>query len=508
SRAEERTKVYDNQAIHESTLVCVWQPRKQVKRDSVKATTATTDLLVESRSSYDCLVGLECLLDIVRALGMGSCLSVEGASAGAGGLLPYGSASPSSPGGRRRDRRKIRRTISSNSSSSASPSSPYSTIDSHIEKRLHRVPGRICLNGCSDVTSLFTKQGQKGVNQDATIVWEVFSAISFIFSDIILRVLESLMEMGVCSSAPFMIHGLRIKDGKATYVSRYVRTSRIKQEEYFGGSKFMKIGDLKGFFGLLMVNMQMLRAKLKVLDLSYGNGTANTALIYHHGKLLALSEADKPCVLKVLEDGDLQTLGLLDYDKRLTHLFTAHPKVDPFTGEMFTFGYAHTPPYITYRVISKDGFMHEPVPITVSDPIMMHDFAITENYAIFMDLPLIFKPKVRFGVLPRYAKDELLIKWFELPNCFIFHNGAHSSLSTFYVCLYEMRFNMKTGLATQKQLSASAVDFPRVNESYTGRKSAVHVIDAKTMSSDPVAVVDLPHRVPYAFHAFFVTEVF
>ena len=31
--------------------------------------------------------------------------------------------------------------------------------------------------------------------------------------------------------------------------------------------------------------------------------------------------------------------------------------------------------------------------------------------------------KARFGVLPRYAKDELLIKWFELPNCFIFHNG-------------------------------------------------------------------------------------
>lgn len=39
-------------------------------------------------------------------------------------------------------------------------------------------------------------------------------------------------------------------------------------------------------------------------------------------------------VLKVLEDGDLQTLGLLDYDKRLSHSFTAHPKVDPFTGSV------------------------------------------------------------------------------------------------------------------------------------------------------------------------------
>ncbi|KAK1551742.1 hypothetical protein Q3G72_003879 [Acer saccharum] len=431
-----------------------------------------------------------------------------------------------------------------------------------------------------------------------------------------------------------MIHGLRIKDGKATYVSRYVKTSRLKQEEFFGGSKFMKIGDLKGIFGLLMVNMQMLRTKLKVLDVTYGYGTGNTALIYHHGKLLALSEADKPYAIKVLEDGDLQTLGLLDYDKRLKHSFTAHPKVDPYTGEMFTFGYAHEPPYITYRVISKDGFMHDPVPITVPAPIMMHDFAITENYAIFMDLPLYFRPKemvkeskfifafdetkkARFGVLPRYAKNEAQIRWFELPNCFIFHNAnaweegdevvlitcrlenpdldmvngaVKEKLENFTNELFEMRFNMKTGLASQKKLSAPAVDFPRVNECYTGRKqryvygtildsiakvtgivkfdlhaeaetgktklevggnvkgifdlglgrfgseavyvprepgtsseeddgyliffshdektgkSAVIVIDAKTMSADPVAVVELPHRVPYGFHAFFVTE--
>lgn len=62
--------------------------------------------------------------------------------------------------------------------------------------------------------------------------------------------------------------------------------------------------------------------------------------------------------------------------------------------EMFTFGYSHTPPYITYRVITKEGTMLDPVPITISEPIMMHDFAITENYAIFMDLPLYFRPKV------------------------------------------------------------------------------------------------------------------
>lgn len=36
--------------------------------------------------------------------------------------------------------------------------------------------------------------------------------------------------------------------------------------------------------------------------------------------------------------------------------------------------------------------------------------------------------KARFGVLPRYAKDDHDIRWFELPNCFIFHNGNSFSL--------------------------------------------------------------------------------
>ncbi|CAH8358034.1 unnamed protein product [Eruca vesicaria subsp. sativa] len=422
---------------------------------------------------------------------------------------------------------------------------------------------------------------------------------------------------------PKMIHGIRIKDGKATYVSRFVKTSRLKQEEFFGDAKLMKIGDLKGFFGLLMVIMQQLRIKLKVLDDSYGNGTVE-AIIFSFGFV---------DVIKVLEDGDLQTLGMIDYDKRLTHSFTAHPKVDPVTGEMFTFGCSPMPPYLTYRVISKDGIMHDPVPITISKPIMMHDFAITENYSIFMDLPMHFRPKemvkekkmiysfdptkkARFGVLPRYAKDELMIRWFELPNCFIFHNAnaweeedevvlityrlenpnldtvsgnVEEILESYSNELYEMRFNMKTGSASQKKLCSSSNHFPRINECYTGKKnryvygygtfvdsirkvkgitkfdlhaeaetgkimlqeertikgiyklgqgiygsdaiyvpresaeeddgyliffvhdentgkSCVHVIDARTMSAEPVAVVELPHRVPYGFHALFVTE--
>eukprot|EP00252_Welwitschia_mirabilis_P023620 TRINITY_DN672_c0_g1_i1.p1 TRINITY_DN672_c0_g1~~TRINITY_DN672_c0_g1_i1.p1 ORF type:complete len:495 (+),score=76.24 TRINITY_DN672_c0_g1_i1:107-1591(+) len=310
-----------------------------------------------------------------------------------------------------------------------------------------------------------------------------------------------------------MIHGLRIKDGKATYLSRYVKTSHLKQEEHFGRPKFSKSGDLKGLYGLFAIFIQHIREKFGVLDMTYGRGTANTALVYHHGKLLALHEGDKPYALRILEDGDLQTLGLMDYGEKLAHNFTAHPKVDPLTGEMFTFGYQFTLPYLTYRIVTKDGTMLDPVSITIPKPVMMHDFAITENYAIFMDLPLYFTPKemikggfiftydktklARFGILPRYAKDDIKIQWFELPNCFIFHTAnawEEGEEVVLYACrfynpdlalfsgpikeksadfgheLYEMRFNLQNGKASQRKLSESTVDFPRINEKYIGRK--------------------------------------
>ncbi|XP_050372702.1 probable protein phosphatase 2C 33 [Argentina anserina] len=113
--------------------------------------------VVEARRGHDCMVGLECFLDIVRALGMGSCLSVTG-----DGRVSSSSA-PSS---------KRRRRLAGNSPSPTAVTSPVSSM----EMWLHRVPGRLFLNGFSDVASLFSKQGRKGVNQDAMIAWENFGS--------------------------------------------------------------------------------------------------------------------------------------------------------------------------------------------------------------------------------------------------------------------------------------------------------------------------------------------
>ncbi|PHT59664.1 Carotenoid 9,10(9',10')-cleavage dioxygenase 1, partial [Capsicum baccatum] len=80
--------------------------------------------------------------------------------------------------------------------------------------------------------------------------------------------------------------------------------------------------------------------------------SANTTMIYHHGKLLALHEGDKPYVVKVLDDGDLQMLGMLDYDKRLQYFFTAHPKVDPVIANAWEEEYDVV--LITFRLQNPD----------------------------------------------------------------------------------------------------------------------------------------------------------
>lgn len=87
---------------------------------------------------------------------MGSCLSAESRSPRPG--------TPSSPGFGARKRKNSKKR----------PGSRNSSFDYRREEPLHRIPGRLFLNGSSEIASLFTQQGKKGTNQDAMVVWENF----------------------------------------------------------------------------------------------------------------------------------------------------------------------------------------------------------------------------------------------------------------------------------------------------------------------------------------------
>ncbi|KAJ0244596.1 protein phosphatase 2C 33 [Hirschfeldia incana] len=91
---------------------------------------------------------------------MGSCLSAESMSPRPG--------SPCSPGFGVRKRKNSKKRLGSSRNSS---------FDSRRDDNpLHRVPGRMYLNGSSEVACIFTQQGKKGPNQDAMVVWESFGS--------------------------------------------------------------------------------------------------------------------------------------------------------------------------------------------------------------------------------------------------------------------------------------------------------------------------------------------
>ena len=156
-----------------------------------------------------------------------------------------------------------------------------------------------------------------------------------------------------------MVHGIRLEGGRATsYRNRYVRTPLYEASSGFG----------EGVPG--------------------GEASqSNVSAIWHGGRLLTSGEVGYPYELS---PDDLSTVGVYDFGGRLATSMTAHPKIDPATGQMHFFGYGFVPPFLTYHVADADGTLVHSTEVPVPGPTMIHDFAITETDAVFWDLPVVF----------------------------------------------------------------------------------------------------------------------
>ena len=158
-----------------------------------------------------------------------------------------------------------------------------------------------------------------------------------------------------------MVHGIRIRDGKAEwYRNRWVRAH---------AAKILGEPSPVGHFGLSVIG-------------------ANTNVIGHAGKTLALIEAG---VANYELTDELDTVGVCDFDGTLTGGYTAHPKRDPETGELHAVSYSmYRGNTVQYSVIGVDGRARRTVDIEVSGSPMMHDFSLTERHVVFYDLPVTF----------------------------------------------------------------------------------------------------------------------
>ena len=136
---------------------------------------------------------------------------------------------------------------------------------------------------------------------------------------------------------------------------------------------------------------------------------ANTHVVNHAGKTLALVESSLPYEIT----NDLETVGAYDFGGKLVDSMTAHPKICPTTGEMHFFGYGNIfAPHVTYHRADADGELVINRPLEVKALTMMHDFALTANHVVFMDLPIVFNLDIAMS-----GSGDMPYRWDDYVRC-------------------------------------------------------------------------------------------
>lgn len=270
-----------------------------------------------------------------------------------------------------------------------------------------------------------------------------------------------------------MVHGVRLRGGRAEwYRSRWVRSKRA--------SRALGEAAVTG-------------PRHNFLD------QVNTHVIGHAGRTLALVEAGcTPAELSF----ELDTIRYTDFDGTLPGGFSAHPKTDPYTGELHLVAYRPMARHVDYIVVGNDALVKKVAPIRVPATPIMHDMALTQHYAIFFDTPAripnpfqlfvgtVYKWQpdypTRFGVVRRNS-DGSDVRWFETEPCFILHTLNAYEEDDSRIVIKAMRYkrvmdetlvvkdrpkshlwqwiiDLNTGTVVGSQLDDIYEEFPRIDD--------------------------------------------
>lgn len=300
-----------------------------------------------------------------------------------------------------------------------------------------------------------------------------------------------------------MVHGVRLHQGRAAwYRNRWVRTESFDQPLPLLGPD----------------GSRNLHAS-----------AANTHVIQHAGKTLALMDASLPYEIS----HELDTLGAYDFAGKLVDSMAPHPKVCPKTGELHFFGYGDfARSQITYYRAGADGTVTIRRPIDLPAMTLMHDFALTADHVVFLDLPVVFNPRValtgpvdrdppyrwddgygaRLGVLRR---DDPFgpIRWLDIEPCYVFHIANAFDVSSpqgdailmqvvrypeiwrdnsdfeTTAALWRWTIDLTAGVVREVQLDDRDIEFPRVDDRRVGTEARYAV----TVGTEGLVRYDLAH---------------
>ncbi len=320
-----------------------------------------------------------------------------------------------------------------------------------------------------------------------------------------------------------MVHGVQLDDGKPVFRSRWIKTAGLAEDIAAGKATYV---------GSLARPGAGKRHK----------NVANTDLVYHAGRLLALWwEGGEPHELSL---PDLETKGTFTCHDTLKGGLTSHAKIDPKTGELFFISWGPRPPFLHVGVAGTDGRVTRHTPIDLPGPRVQHDMAISDRFICVFDFPLMMDFKrpgqdslgfvlnddapTRIGLVDRHDLAAP-VRWFEAGGCFMWHLSSAWDEGDEFVLVgarlegatrvdkqgrihddlplvdgehrfdshpHMWRLNVKTGAVSERRLDDAYVEFPRVNDANicSGARYSymAHIkTDEKTLMADGLLKYDL-----------------
>lgn len=297
-------------------------------------------------------------------------------------------------------------------------------------------------------------------------------------------------------------------NGRVDYRSRYVRTDKFVAERAAGRALF-------GAYRNPYTDDESVRGMIR--------GTANTGVVFHAQQLWALKE-DSPPVL--MDPETLETRGYHQFDGAMkSKTFTAHPHIDPITGEMHAIGFAakgEATPDIVYYCISPEGRIVHEQWFEAPYSGMVHDFAVTADYIVIPIVPITSnaawlkqrRPHYHWdprkesfvAVLPRHGAARTgveagQVRWFRSPTRYTTHvwNGWNEGSKIFldtpvalgnpfpffpditgapfdltasapHVTRWTLDLSQSGDLLTEEVLDHEVCEFPRIDDRYQTRR--------------------------------------
>lgn len=216
----------------------------------------------------------------------------------------------------------------------------------------------------------------------------------------------------------------RFEEGHVSFRSRYVQTERLKAERaarrrLYGHYRNRHTDDPS------------------VSNLPQRDNTGNTYAFAHHGELYALREDSHPYRL---DPETLETLGVGEFGELQSSALTAHPKIDPITGEWWSYGvFARGEPTTdaSLHVFAADGSLIREQWFQTPFPGLCHDWGVTREHLVFPVMPLVaderrlragggyyqYDPDLpsAWGIMKRGGDPARDIRWLRIPGLVMGH---------------------------------------------------------------------------------------